>query len=114
MCSTDGMADVWRETPRKARKRHTCDECNRPIPAGVRYVECSGISEDREPFRLHVHAECMALWKRVHEKLCKGKGGILIGGLWEELTQDGFQTPETWSYRMRYQQIQQKYSEAPL
>lgn len=29
---------VWREEPRKARKRHTCASCNIPIEPGTKYT----------------------------------------------------------------------------
>jgi hypothetical protein len=86
MCYDDfDAAEVWTETPRRARKAHKCDECAGVILVGRRYVECSGI-QDREPFRLRVHAECMALWRFVEREVCHDKGSILIGGLWEEVS----------------------------
>jgi hypothetical protein len=99
-------AEVWRETPRKARRWHRCDECGTRIPAGVRYVECSGIG-DGTPFRLHVHAECLSLWERVRDALCGGKGAIMIGGLDEELRNG--EARETWPYRMRLAAIRKRY-----
>lgn len=49
MCEVDdgNRAEVWNETPRKARKRHRCDTCGATIAVGDRYVDHRSIFDSR-------------------------------------------------------------------
>lgn len=86
MCYVDDPAEVWNETERTARKSHRCCECGGHIPAGRRYLYFSGI-HDGTPFSEHMHAECAALWRFVVKEVCGGEGGMMLGGLGEEIAQ---------------------------
>ncbi len=80
-CSVD-VDEPWRcfvATKRKARKRHTCVECEEPIVPGERYVEEKGIDYEGTPFRYHTCILC----HRIREHYCPY--GWYVGGLREQL-----------------------------
>lgn len=108
MCDDGDTAEVFYERVIRARKRHKCIECHAPIPAGVRYVCCSGI-QDREPFRERMHVECAALVKDVWAA-CKEPGFIPLGYLGEEINEmyrDDRETAEP--FRVRLIEIKRAY-----
>lgn len=86
MCDVSGDdALVWNETWRKARKKHSCDECGVAILPGSRYQGISGISSEREPFSMHLHEGCAEMWVYLIKIVCGGHGMKLVGGLEEDL-----------------------------
>lgn len=74
----DDPAEIWRETRRKARKKHQCFECRRTIPRGVYYWHWHGIQDGR-PFRYKVCELCQNV------KNDRFPYGFYVGMLWETL-----------------------------
>ena len=81
-CYCGEVADVWQATPRTARNRHQCEDCNREIQAGERYEEIR-ILFDGLWTRYRVCAHCKAVREALESRLpcyC-----YMVGGLYEEL-----------------------------
>lgn len=81
---------MWDETfIRKSRKPHRCYECGLPIPVGRGYVKTTAISERGDRPQVYaVHPECDAIRDFIRRDICEAHGtdgGILMGGLAEEI-----------------------------
>lgn len=67
MCScdwdgyTDGSPSLYRRGYPKARKVHTCYECNRPITPGTKYEKITGLYCDGGFFELKTHLACAGI-----------------------------------------------------
>lgn len=119
MCYDGDGCDAWTPHVQRARKPYKCDECDAPIPAGVRYVRIGSLFDGHWE-TMRVHWECLQLWYTVQLHLCGGRGLIIIGGLDEELreyddenvrfgTDDEPQETEAAPYRARLEAIRAKY-----
>lgn len=93
MCfSVDYAPKVYRETRRRARKRHRCCECDLPILPGEEYQECAGIWDfGAETYRTCV--SCEWLRERVadaeYRAGCRGAEAYpSFTGLYEALGED--------------------------
>ena len=53
----DDVCEVWKETPRRARKQHACTCCYRPILIGEKYVDHFDVFEGR-PEKCKLCSEC--------------------------------------------------------
>ncbi len=110
MCYIDEPSDVWSETTVRARKPHRCFECDRTIPAGVRYVRFGSLFDGHwDTFRMHY--ECRVLWGSMAGDLCGKPGFVMAGGLEEELDQYAGE-PAVEPYRARFEAIKAKYAAA--
>lgn len=120
MCFTGDACEVFHERIVRAGKPHRCDECDAPIPRGTPYVRIGSLFEG-DWSTLHVHWECMLLWRTVQADLCEGNGLIVIGGLEEELRgydddnceydKEGEELPTAAApYRARLAAIRAKYT----
>ena len=70
MCDViDGWAEVWRETPRRARKRHRCSVCQDPIAVGVDHVEVTSLYDGRWT-RARAHQACLAFTRDWQLDVC--------------------------------------------
>jgi hypothetical protein len=49
------LAKVYNEDRILARKEHTCCECRLPIKKGEAHYKCSGLWDEWQTFRQHVH-----------------------------------------------------------
>jgi hypothetical protein len=87
MCSDDyDLPEFYDQQVRKARKAYRCCECGTVIPAGEVYEATTG-KWDGEVRTFHTHKACADLWEFVHHVACGGFGGILHGGLAEEISE---------------------------
>ena len=59
-CGDYDVAECYRETSRKARKNHDCEECLRGIKAGDNYVYGSGIYDSR-PYSVRYCLRCVRI-----------------------------------------------------
>lgn len=86
MCFDGEPPRVFRETTRRARVPHACDECGDAIPAGATYEYVSGVWDGRGA-SYATCLRCVALRRRViaHEEAegCYGTDAYPpLGDLW--------------------------------
>jgi glycerol kinase len=74
----DCYVEVWR----RARKAHTCVECQRQVAPGERYRCSSGIWEGA-PARYKHCAECAWIWDQVNTSRRSSEEAPEFGGLYE-------------------------------
>lgn len=84
MCLDGDPADIYAERLRRARRRYECEECGGPIPAGVKYIHVTCLSEGSWSYGRQ-HVECCEIWQFVQIVLCGSEGLRYVGGLRDEL-----------------------------
>lgn len=75
MCSSDDeYSDVWKETIRRARRRHVCEECARGILPGEDYRHVANLYDGHwSTHKTCAHCHTIVVWMRT---LC---GNVAIG-----------------------------------
>lgn len=89
MCDIYGeTCEVWVETVRRARKQHTCCECDAPIPVGHEYVQINSVFDGRGSTDRR-HTACVVIWDVIARDLCGHPGYSLLHGLQPEIEEQG-------------------------
>jgi len=81
MCVDYDPPNVWRETTRRARKPHHCDECGRTIQPGETYRTCVGLTDHWYGNKSCGQCTAALHWLTV---VCRG---YLLGDILDELAQ---------------------------
>lgn len=91
MCDVDAdLCPVWRETPRKARKQHTCTGCGELISPGHRYIATASMYDGNWSDWKHC-VRCSALFDAIAAKSREASGSYVVA------IDPGFACGETWA-----------------